>query len=143
MTDTATQLPTVYGTDDIALLNERAGYHFFEPGSMRFFRSRIGAFVGQSTDKRVAVFVTSEKGPRDTNARRYSARIFDVERGDVIESVHGFQAFATARTAARNGQRFLDAYNAQEWPNGLMRDQYRAPESFSGWIVRAGFSGKG
>lgn len=139
MTTTDT-LPIVYGTDDIARLNERAGYHFFEPGSMRFFRSRIGAFVGQSTDKRVAVFVTSEKGPHDTSARAYSARIFDVERGDVIESLHGFQAFGTSRAAIRAGTRFLEAYNAKAWPNGLMRDKYRDPESFSSWMLAAGFA---
>lgn len=94
MTKTTTP-PELHSLDDVRAWNERAGFHFFEPATLRFFRSRIGEELYGSR-----YFVTSEQGPE--MPRLYTVRAVDVDGS--IEAVGGFQQFTTgaqARRAAR------------------------------------------
>lgn len=134
-----TALRTIDSAHDLELLNTQSGYHFFDRASMRFFRSRIGAFVGQSTDKRVAVLITSEQFSDhrgNVGPRCYSVRVFDVQRGDEPVTPYGFQAFASRSGALGAGRRFLNAYNALLWADGLRRDDYQHPDSLNSWCDR-------
>jgi hypothetical protein len=79
-----------YDIDEIMERNKAAGFHFFEPASMRFFNSRIHRDVYGGS-----VFITSEEGP--DNVRRYTVREI-TDRGS-IDKIGGFQAYAT-RTEA-------------------------------------------
>ena len=86
---TASPWATVQG---IEKANDYAGMHFFEPSTLRFFKSRIGGGTWYGR-----IFTTSEKGPDEV--RRYTVR---QQRSDgSIDSLGGFQAYDTA-TAARN-----------------------------------------
>lgn len=57
-----------YGPRDFAAYNERAGFHWFKPDTMRYFRCRIGLYLGNG------VFITSEQSP--FGSRAYSVRVF-------------------------------------------------------------------
>lgn len=77
---------------DIRNANKAIGHHWFEPGTMRFFQSRIASGVLGGR-----YFVTSEKDGC-SNPRRYTVRVADnVGR---IDTVGDFQQFETL-TAAR------------------------------------------
>lgn len=78
--------------------NRKAGHHFFEADSMRFFRSKIarGVIIAGR------LFITSEQfvpsdGPPDP--RRYSVRVAH-DNGSVA-TVGEFQAYATLAEAHR------------------------------------------
>lgn len=80
--------------------NANAGYFFFEPDTLRFFRSRILPTVHPVPNG--GLFVTSEqfedsRGNRD--ARKYTIR-FAHDSGK-IESVGEFQTWSGSRTAQR------------------------------------------
>mgnify|MGYP001561920126 CR=1 FL=1 len=72
-----------YDMAEIIRRNERAGFHFFDPDSKRFFRSRIGSTVYQGPGG--IFFTTSERfeGSTYTAPRRYTLRRFDPETGHV------------------------------------------------------------
>ena len=88
---------------EIELANARAGYYFFEPGTLRFFRSRIGETVYEGPGG--IYFVTSEQF-EDSRGRRaprgYTVRQFFADTGQ-IETVGPFNAWtrAEANTRAR------------------------------------------
>lgn len=65
--------------DDIERANDRAGYHWFEPATKRFFRSRVCAEVYQGPGG--IFFVTSEKGPH--SGRAFTIREFKPETADI------------------------------------------------------------
>lgn len=86
--------------------NADAGLHFFEPETLRFFRSRI---VSQSPHQGPAgiFFVTSERfvpssGPAEP--RRYTVREFNPATGD-ITTYGKFQQFKSPATAAAAARR--------------------------------------
>ena len=88
--------------DDIRRAAERNGSHWFEPGTMRFFRSRL-AQVGyvSKQDDTVAYFVSSEQYRAVSGEllpRRYSVRRVDLTTGNV-RTVGEFQAFASSPSA--------------------------------------------
>lgn len=94
-------IPGPFGTvQDVKDANAAAGRHFFSPDTMRFFKSRVGdtLYAGR-------MFVTSEKGP--DGRRAYTLRIA-ADDGECVTSEHGFQAFATARNAAREAKRMVE-----------------------------------
>ena len=81
---------------EIENANQRAGQHWFEPATRRFFKSRIldGVHGG-------CFFVSSEKGP--TGPRMYTVH-YAIDRGS-IRKASSFQAYGTAtraQTAARH-----------------------------------------
>lgn len=91
----------VYTTvTQIKAANRAAGQHFFDPDTMRFFRSRMlrGVIGGR-------FFITSEQyvdSEGNADPRRYTVRVVD-DAGHV-DTVGEFQAYATpaaARAAAR------------------------------------------
>jgi hypothetical protein len=84
-----------YSTDDVQRAHERKGGHWFDPGSMRFFKSRVGSEVYYIGGR--YFFTSSEKGPDDV--RRYSVREATAE-GDV-KTVGKFQGYSTAAAAVR------------------------------------------
>ena len=70
--------------------NRYAGQHFFDPDTMRFFKSRISAHVYYGR-----IFVTSEKGPDEI--RRYTVR--RQRRNGSMDTLGEFQGYATSRQA--------------------------------------------
>jgi len=70
--------------------NREAGFHFFDPDTMRFFDSRIETRL---IDGRF--FVTSEKGP--DGVRRFTVR--RAMPDGTINTVGDFQGHATRRDA--------------------------------------------
>lgn len=82
---------------EFEILNEKKGFHFFKPDTMRFFKSKILDF-----DYKTGFFLTSEKGPN--GVRAYTLRQANFETGNV-ESVSAFQEYKTigrAKTAFKN-----------------------------------------
>lgn len=82
--------------------NQAIGHHWFESGTMRFFRSRVSETVYPG-----GYFVTSEQGP--DGVRRYSVR--QCVDGS-ISTVGEFQAYRTAAQAHRAAQMESDAAQA-------------------------------
>lgn len=116
--------------DDVRYFNDVRGFHFFEPGALRFFRSRIGdTLYGRR------FFTTSEQhagsiGPPDP--RRYTVRMVGPDGS--IEAVGAFQQFETrggavsvARACADAGARVavaFDPYDTDETPAHEAADRY-------------------
>lgn len=96
--------------DEIRAANAAAGFHFFEPATLRFFSSRVGRTVYSGT--RGAYFVTSERDTVGGYPRRYTVRRAD-ETGRV-ETVGEFQGYATCAAAKRAAARIAarDAHPA-------------------------------
>ena len=94
---------TITSRYDLENTNSRAGYHFFEPGSMRFFRSRIGNVHPLPFG---ALFITSEQfhGSNGYIAPRLYTIRHMLPSGDVdtlCGHATGFQQFATSAQANR------------------------------------------
>jgi hypothetical protein len=69
----------------IKAANAEAGYHWFEPGTLRFFASRVGDTVYQGPGG--VYFVSSEQFKmtgRPDGPRRYTVRRFLPETGAVV-----------------------------------------------------------
>lgn len=75
--------------------NDAAGFYFFSPDTMRFFRSRLcGRMYGR-------FFVTSERGP-------YAVRRYTVRRSDpdgAVSTFSTFQQHTTRDSAIRAAKR--------------------------------------
>jgi hypothetical protein len=86
--------------DDVIAANRAIGNHWFEPSTMRFFKTRIesGAVARYDDDGKPtrARFITSEKGP--DGVRKYSVR--EAQPDGTIDTVGEFQQYRT-RDAAR------------------------------------------
>jgi CMP-N-acetylneuraminic acid synthetase len=70
--------------DDIKRRNRDAGYHYFAPDTMRFFRSRVLPTVYQGPGG--IYFVTSEQFVGSNNVaspRRYTVRRFDTDTANI------------------------------------------------------------
>lgn len=75
---------------EIRVANDNRGHHWFEPDTMKFFKSIVYPTVYGG-----CYFVTSEKGP--DNVRRYSVRVCNLDGS--ISTVSNFQEFGTAAKA--------------------------------------------
>lgn len=80
---------------DIRRANADAGLHFFDPGTMRFFRSRIGSDVFEGPG---GIYFVSSEQFRPGYPRKYTVRRFDPADGSV-ETVGDFQAYGALRAA--------------------------------------------
>lgn len=84
--------------EDVRAANESIGHHWFEPSTLRFFRSRIGQTLYGGR-----YFVTSEQFvPRATGCsgpRRYTIRA--AKPSGAIETVGEFQQYETSEQARR------------------------------------------
>lgn len=69
----------VWDIDAIKTANRVRGLHFFDPDTLRFFKSRIGDKVYQGPGG--VYFVTSER--RDSFSRAYTVREFNPETAGV------------------------------------------------------------
>lgn len=87
------------------------GGHFFDKGALRFFRSRIGPWIGCTEDERTAVFLTSEMF-EDSHGNRaprmYTIRVYTLKKAGAnawsIEEPYGFQAFSSLKRARSQAQ---------------------------------------
>jgi hypothetical protein len=126
-----TPLDTMY---DIKRANADAGQHWFEPGALRFFRSRIGDTVYPAPAQRVTYFVSSEQfvGSRgDAAPRKYSIRKVywggwypdgrEHVRGDV-DTAGEFQAYDSGSTARRHAAAMAaNQCSEPTWENQLQQ----------------------
>lgn len=80
-----------YSVQDVELANSRAGQHFFDADTMRFFNSRV---LGDLIDGRY--FVTSERFD-ENHPRLYTLR--EAMPNGHIETVGEFQGYTSARAA--------------------------------------------
>lgn len=99
----ATWTEDIYSVDDIRRAMDRAGSHWWDADTMRFFGTRAGSRL--YTGPGGAYFVTSEQPPH--GPRAYTVRRFVAETCS-IETVGDFGGYATraaahraARTAAK------------------------------------------
>ncbi len=98
---------------DIEVVKEadrKAGHHFFEPATMRFFRSRAPQTALKVGEK--AYFVTSEQFKPSEGSpapRRYTIRVCDLKTGDTetYDMDHGFQKYASGEAAMTDLKRIL------------------------------------
>lgn len=110
--------------DRLRRMAEDGGSHWFERGTMRFFRSRVSREAYLGADGRW-YFVTSEQGPN--GIRAYSVRAATYEQTpegptfDVDSVAPGFQAYETRAQAYGGLRRALHdaAVGAAPLPNTL------------------------
>ncbi len=84
---------------DVKALNKRAGQHFFDRATMKFFNSRI-----ESTLMKGNYFITSEQYP--FNPRRYKVRQYNPSNHHILTIGEGGtyqEAKARVRTLQREG----------------------------------------
>ena len=89
---------------EVRRANEDRGHYFFEPATLRFFRSRIG-----STLYGGRFFVTSEQHVSPmfgADPRRYTVR--EAMPDGSIDTVGDFQAYADRRQAIAEIRRLLE-----------------------------------
>ncbi len=74
--------------------------HFFSPGAMRFFDSRISASAYHTADGKRAYFVTSERF-NEQAPRLYTVRVIDMQTGDIstLGGQANFQRYASSSAA--------------------------------------------
>lgn len=85
---------------EVRAANARAGFHFFDPDTLRFFGSRIGGTLYGGR-----YFVTSERDPHGVawnGERRYTVRA--VESDGRVHTVGAFGAYGSRATAVRAAQ---------------------------------------
>ena len=70
--------------------------HWFDPDTLRFFKSRFSEELFYQPQDNLIYFISSEKGPDDKRA--YSVRSYNVLTRD-IETVQDFQGFNTLNSA--------------------------------------------
>lgn len=91
----------VASLDDFRRANEAAGHHWFSPGAMRFFRTRLGDTVYGDR-----YFISSEQPP--DGVRRFSIREA-VDGGRSVRTVGEFCGYATRYQAEAAVKRLLKA----------------------------------
>ena len=90
--------------------------HWFSPGAMGFFRSRLSQTLHYGA--RSIYFVSSEQGP--SGVRRFSVRRYDVESGS-IDTVGDFQAYKSLSGAQARAER-LAHRELRSLPKQLQED---------------------
>lgn len=83
--------------DDVRAANKNAGFHFFDPSSMRFFMSRVSKRVHPLPDGSV-LFVTSEQFDYES-ARLYTVRLANTDGSVGTAPGFSFQQFRNSATA--------------------------------------------
>lgn len=102
--------------DDIKQAAYRGGSHWFDPGTMRFFASRVSSHVF-IVDERRTLFVSSEDS--GIGGRRYSVRLAvtgtDTRESDGreiltfrVETLGDFQGYGKRETALRKAKMWQD-----------------------------------
>jgi hypothetical protein len=86
--------------NEIRIEAKRAGSHFFDADTMRFFGSRVLPTVYGGR-----YFITSEQDNYGNGARAYTVRIA-LDKGNV-DTVGAFQAYATRAQAVKAIKRLL------------------------------------
>jgi hypothetical protein len=89
----------IWTVADMATANRDAGFHWFEPATLRWFSSRILEGLVYRPGSRFVYFVSSERQGEEY-PRLYTVRRFSLDRCNV-ETVGEFQAYRTAREARR------------------------------------------
>ena len=100
---------------DIRKANKAAGHHWFDPDSMRFFRSRIGSKVYEGPGG--IYFVSSEQFVGSdwiAAPRRYTVRKFDPTTGGVDTAG---ESNKLSRRAALACAKLAAAAEGSGWPN--------------------------
>lgn len=93
-----------YTIEEIKRRNARAGFHFFDRDTMRFFRSRIAPGVLHAGNQNVYnIFITSEQYS-STAPRLYTVRHL-TDDGDIV-NLSEFQAFHSLESARAAVRRF-------------------------------------
>ena len=82
---------------DVKSASLAAGSHWFEPGSMRFFRTRL-PLLGKMDDAG-RVWFTSSEAPRGED-RKYSVRVFTPQTG-FVQTYGTFHSYTSSRAAQR------------------------------------------
>jgi len=94
----------VYSVDDIRAVMEAAGSHWWESGTMKFFKSRVpmGQTLYRLPDGLVA-FVSSEKASFSDPTRRWSVRTWNPEKwaGRGCDALGDFCGHASRARAVR------------------------------------------
>lgn len=96
--------------------NEKAGYHFFEKGTKRFFNSKIGKNGYVNNDGTKAFFVTSEQFrglDGSAEPRKYTVRVSDLRTGEV-DTVGEFQEHSDSRSATNEAKRLSKISNEKD-----------------------------
>ncbi len=83
--------------------NKNAGQHFFSPGAMRFFNSRVSHTCNGDEDG-ILVFVTSERF--DEDPRRWTARVMKTDGS--VEEIGEFQEYENGRAAWKAAINYLE-----------------------------------
>jgi len=89
--------------------------HWFDPDTLRFFRSRVGDTAYESNDGRFRFFVSSERheyrDPRTYELHRaprlFTVRVQRVKGGD-IGTVGDFQGYAARKNADNDARGYAD-----------------------------------
>jgi len=89
--------------------NKATGLYWFEPESMRFFKSRVSEKVYPTKDGG-AYFVSSERGP--SNVRAYTIRKCRAD-GYIRTAPCGFQAHKTRRIAHKCAAELRACFDAE------------------------------
>jgi hypothetical protein len=93
--------------DEIKRQHEYFSSHWFEPDTMRFFKSRLlHANCYPSEKQRCTYFVTSEQGPNGIRAYSIRKALWDSVS---IKPVGDFQQYRTARDAWNNAKFLAEA----------------------------------
>lgn len=93
--------PGSWSIDDVKECARVCGSYWFEPDTMRFFKSRVGERI-YPDGRGGAYFVSSEKGPH--GPRAYSVRYYDPAKCN-IDTVGEFQGYRTSTQAHKAAQR--------------------------------------
>jgi hypothetical protein len=91
-----TDIPTT--VEEVKKYADNHGMHFFTPGAMRFFGSRVAEGVTVANGR--AYFITSERDNYTNQPRLYTVR-YMVPGGHILEEAGGFQAHSSLRAARR------------------------------------------
>ncbi len=105
-------MTTFTHTDQIAAANKAHGGHWFDPDTMRFFRSKTYGSVHYGR-----YFITSEV-PWGIERRKYSIRVTD-ESGNV-ETVGEVASYATYTAASRALDRMIASGELPAFADGIV-----------------------
>lgn len=101
----------IHTIDEVKQRNHDAGFFFFEPDTMRFFRSVISTTAFPVPNG--ALFVTSEQNEHSDGTReqrRYTVR-FAHDTGDVFQ-VGKFQQWPSRKSARRRAAKLAEIWTA-------------------------------
>lgn len=87
-------------------LNQKAGYHFFDKKTIKFFDSNIETYPSNP----YFLFITSERDKPRQKVRYYSIRRFD-PKSYKVENISEFQQFGTIEKA----KKALDRYKTNQY----------------------------